>query len=111
MSYCPFFSLSHDTMDCIVTQGAGACCRGGGGGGGHDTARRPCDTAPRHGWPARKGMQQRARATLSGVSCDTMICIVAGGGLCVAIQSTIQAAIRRSSALRHSARALRHAVD
>ena len=27
MGYCPFSSLSHDTMDCIMTQGAGACCR------------------------------------------------------------------------------------
>ena len=28
MGYYPFSSLSHDTMDCIVTQGAGACSRG-----------------------------------------------------------------------------------
>ena len=28
MGYYPFSNLSHDTMDCIVTQGAGACSRG-----------------------------------------------------------------------------------
>ena len=28
MGYCLFSSMSHDTMDCIVTQGAGACYKG-----------------------------------------------------------------------------------
>ena len=28
MRYCLFSSLSHDTMDCIMTQGAGGCSRG-----------------------------------------------------------------------------------
>ena len=46
MGYCPYSSLSHDTMDCIVTQGAGACSRvamirpGGPATWSHDTANR-----------------------------------------------------------------------
>ena len=51
MGYCPFSSLSHDTMDCIVTQGAGACSRG----------PRHGQEALRHGRPAR-GASGSARA-------------------------------------------------
>ena len=28
MGYIPFSNLSHDSMDCIMIQGAGACSRG-----------------------------------------------------------------------------------
>ena len=56
MGYCPFSSLSHDTMDCIVTQGAGACSSGATARLG-GPATRPT---------ARKGVRQRARDLASG---------------------------------------------
>ena len=63
MGYCPFSSLSHDTMDCIVTQGAGACSRGlrqGQEALRHDPTTRPTWATT---WPTlRKGVWQLARA-------------------------------------------------
>ena len=61
--------------------------------GGHDTARRPCDTAPRQGQQGHDTVDPRARAwgrpgvaTQSARGCDTT-----------------------PSALRHGVRALQHA--
>ena len=76
-------------MDCIVTQGIGACSGvatiwpGGPTTRPHDMASKGHDTA---------GLRV---AWQPGVSRDTMVCIVAEGGLYVAIW----AAIRPSSAL------------
>ena len=69
MGYCPFSSMSHDTMDCIMTQGAAACSRG-----------------PRHGWLRAKACGSARAAWLAGES-RYKCCIVAGGNLWVVIQS------------------------
>ena len=84
MGYCPFFVLSHDTVDCIVTQAR----RGSLGQAGydHDTALRHGEERPRHGQGrlqydrlARKG-KRRAREGLAaeGLCCDTNGRIVIG---------------------------------
>ena len=74
MGYCPFFSLGHDTTDCIVTQQ---------GTSTHDQQRamtRPAthhDTTnkgPRHGRPVRRGeCRMRARPFLSGVAIQSFV--------------------------------------
>ena len=54
MGYCPFSSLSHDTIDYIVTQGARTCSKvattrpGGPATQPHDTASKGYDTASLH---------------------------------------------------------------
>ena len=84
MGYCPFFVLSHDTVDCIVTQAR----RGSLGQAGydHDTALRHGEERPRHGQGrlqydrlACKG-KRRAREGLAaeGLCCDTNGRIVIG---------------------------------
>ena len=53
MGYCPFLSLGHDTVHCIVTQSAGACSRvattgpGGPATRPHDMANMGHDTVDR----------------------------------------------------------------
>ena len=60
--YCPFSKMSHDTMDCIMTQGAGACCRGATIRPGGPTTR-PHDTASKATTrPARAQGSAAARA-------------------------------------------------
>ena len=84
MGYCPFSVLSHDTVDCIVTQAR----RGSLGQErhGHDTTLRQGEERPRHGQerlrydrPTRKG-KQRAREGLAaeGLCRDTNGRIVTG---------------------------------
>ena len=84
MGYCPFSVLSHDTVDCIVTQAR----RGSLGQArhGHDTTLRQGEERPRHGQerlrygrPTRKG-KQRAREGLAaeGLCRDTNGRIVTG---------------------------------
>ena len=74
MGYCSFSVLSHDTVDCIVTQ----ACRGSLGQAGHDH-----DTALRHG-------EERPRHDRLG--CDTASSVRAHGlavGVSVAMQSIV----------------------
>ena len=55
---------------------------------GHDTTSsvsRDGQPRARHGRPARGASDARARGLAAGVSRDTMVCIVAGGGRCVTI--------------------------
>ena len=84
MGYCPFFVLSHDTVDCIVTQAR----RGSLGQAGHDhyTTLRHGEEKPRHGQgrlrygrPARK-IKRRALEGLAveGLCRDTNGRIVTG---------------------------------
>ena len=58
VGYCPFPSLDHDIVHCIVTQQAGC--------GSHDTIQpgHGRGLGLRHGWPVRKG-EQRAREGLA----------------------------------------------
>ena len=84
MGYCPFFQyesrynrLYRDTRHWGVQQG------------GHDMAKRPSDTAPRHGQqgprygrPASRG---EARMAWPGLSRDTKIVSWLGAAVCVAI--------------------------
>ena len=84
MGYCPFSVLSHDTVDCIVTQAR----RGSLGqeGHGHDTALRHGEERPRHGQgrlrygrPARKGKRRTPEGLdAEGLCCDKNWCIVTG---------------------------------
>ena len=69
MGYCPFSVLSHDTVDCIVTQARRGSL--GQAGHDHDTALRHGEERPRHdqgrlryGRCARKG-KRRAREGLT----------------------------------------------
>ena len=73
IGYCPFSSLSHNTMDCIVTQGTGACSRvattrpRGPTTQPHDTASKGSDTVG-----LRIGASD-AHIAWPGVSRDTKI--------------------------------------
>ena len=86
MGYCSFSSMSHDTMDCIVTQGAGACSRvattppEGLVTQPHDTANKGHDTVD-----LCAGARARARMAWPGVSRDTKIVLWLGATVCVAI--------------------------
>ena len=71
MGYCPFSSLSHDTMDCIMTQGVGACCRGATTWPGGPTTR-PVRATTRLAC-AHGRLAARARGLASGVCHDTNI--------------------------------------
>ena len=74
LGYCPFVALSHDTVDCIVTQGT----RGVHGRPRYD--RLGCDTAPRHGPGGPQYGRQCARARLGLWSVSRYNrCIVTGG--------------------------------
>ena len=79
VGYCPFPSIGHDIVHCIVTQGVGACSRVATtrphdmANMGHDTAPRHGQHGPRHGWP-------RARACGAWLAGESRYkcCIVAG---------------------------------
>ena len=62
MGYCPFSSMSHDTMDCIVTKGAEACSRGATIWP-RGLATRPYDTASKGRYMAGLRIGQAARAS------------------------------------------------
>ena len=79
LGYCPFsVVLGHDTANCIVAPGVGACSRG------PQYGQQPYNTATKghDNQPSLKGVRQRARTQPGhGVSRDTIVCIVDGGDL------------------------------
>ena len=84
MGYCSFSVLSHNTVDCIVTQARRGSL--GQAGHGHDTALRHGEERPQHGQgrlrygrPAHKGKRRthEGRAT-EGLCRDTNGRIVTG---------------------------------
>ena len=110
MGYCPFPSLSHDTVHCIVTQGAGACSRvattwpGGPATRPHDTTNMGHHTAGR-----AQGRRATTRAAWRAKGHDTKFCIMAkGGDLWVTIQRN-KVAIRHRE-LQHERQRARHGV-
>ena len=87
LGYCPFAVLSHDTVDCIVTQGAA------GAHGRPQYGRLGCDIAQRHGQGRPRHGRQLACAGPGWwiVSRYTVLYHDRGEGLavggCVTIQS------------------------
>ena len=61
MGYCPFSILSHDTVDCIVTQARKGTL--GQAGHGYDTALRHGEERPRYGQGRLHTTGPRARAS------------------------------------------------
>ena len=81
MDYCPFPSLGHDTVHCIVTQGVGARSRvattrqGGPAIRPHDTTNMGHDTTDR----AQGLTEARARADCLDEESRYKCCIMARG--------------------------------
>ena len=84
MGYCPFFFLSHDTVDSIVTQARRGSL--GQAGHDHDTALHHGEERPRHGQgrlrygrPMRKGKRcTREGLAVEGLCRETNGRIVTG---------------------------------
>ena len=104
MGYCPFSVLSHDTVDCIVTQ----VRRGSQGqaGHGHDTALRHNEERPRHGQEGHNTAGLRARALPGQVESRYKIVLWLGGGLvCRDTARGLAVGLYRETGSRHGARA------